>query len=221
MILKKLMVFFENLTFLFSCQIALDSTRCRCVNVPKESFPEIIKKKRFLYFQIEKFKIMVGEMRVRLYFLAEMLSKGTSTYYITSIRGVGVRKIMTLLNKMPKLYSIKLMTRGSGVKNCENGGDIICGCLCLKTYNNLVPFPHSISETSYFNFDFLFVSNFLTNVLEIFLKVQIVFSIRFFEITIDFISLIGSLRIRFLLFIRRVVAPKIVKPIIRIRGEII
>ena len=78
--------FFENLTCLFSCQIALDSTRCRCVNVPKESFPEIIKK-RFLYFQIAKFNIMVGEMRVRLYFLAD--GKGTSKYYVPPIWGGG------------------------------------------------------------------------------------------------------------------------------------
>ena len=34
--------------------------------------------------------------------------------------------MMTLLNKMPNFYSIKLMTRGGG-KISQNGGDVICG----------------------------------------------------------------------------------------------
>ena len=35
--------------------------------------------------------------------------------------------MMTLLNKMPNFYSIKLMTRGGGGKKSQNGGDVICG----------------------------------------------------------------------------------------------
>ena len=46
--------------------------------------------------------------------------------------------MMTLLNKISKSYSIKSMTRGGGgVKNCRNGGDVICGCRLSKMNGNI------------------------------------------------------------------------------------
>ena len=52
--------------------------------------------------------------------MVKKIGKGAFTYDISNLRGRGVYEMLTLLNKISKLYSIKLLTKGRGVKKVQN-----------------------------------------------------------------------------------------------------